>query len=77
VQERLEALQEECRALHNEVVDLKGSVRVMCRVRPELEEEVAEGWKRATACDARGTSVDVLNGRRALSWRCSLQRPLC
>ncbi|NXA44334.1 CTK2 protein, partial [Eudromia elegans] len=37
--ERLHALELERRRLHNDVQELKGNIRVFCRVRPPLEAE--------------------------------------
>ena len=59
-------MEQERRDLHNDIVDMKGSVRVMCRLRPELDVEVSEGWQRATHCDEDTSTVDISNGRCAL-----------
>ena len=61
----MEKMAAERRELHNEVVDLKGAVRVFCRQRPLVEDEVARGWAAATACDEDDASIVLHTGRRA------------
>jgi hypothetical protein len=65
VQEYAAEVAAERRDLHNEIVDLKGAVRVVCRQRPRLDAEVQQGWPMATHCDEVACTIDILNGRYA------------
>ncbi|KAK9820101.1 hypothetical protein WJX72_006155 [[Myrmecia] bisecta] len=51
------------RRLHNQLVDLKGAIRVFCRVRPLLPDEVAASQKVATECDTLAGAVELVGGR--------------
>ena len=50
------------RALREELLDLKGTVRVLCRVRPELPEEHGRGPP-AVHCVPGEGEIDVFAGR--------------
>ena len=65
-------MEQERRDLHNDIVDMKGSVRVMCRLRPELDVEVSEGWQRATHCDEDTSTVDISKRAGAHCNACSV-----
>jgi kinesin family protein C1 len=43
IQEKLRAEETIRRKLHNQIQELKGNIRVFCRVRPALAHEMAEG----------------------------------
>jgi Microtubule binding len=47
----------ERKKLHNELVDLKGQVRVFCRSRPVLDFEDSNGWPTAVNVDPSSSSV--------------------
>ena len=51
------------RALHNQLVDLKGAIRVFCRVRPLLAKERAARLEAATTCNLLHNSVTVTGNR--------------
>lgn len=51
------------RALHNQLVDLKGAIRVFCRVRPLLAREQAANQANAVECNLLSNSVTVTGGR--------------
>lgn len=51
------------RALHNQLVDLKGAIRVFCRVRPLLAKEKAADHATALACNLLTNSVTVTGTR--------------
>ena len=61
----MQELEAERRALHNAVVDLRGSVRVLCRVRPELPHEAAQDRKLALKCNTLAGSIELLSERCA------------
>ena len=66
MQERLDASEQERKVLHNQVVDLRGAVRVMCRARPPLLTEQNAGWQVATHCEPSASSIDVYSARCAI-----------
>lgn len=47
------------RALHNQLVDLKGAIRVFCRVRPLLARERAAKLEAATNCNLLNNTITV------------------
>ena len=51
------------RALHNQLVDLKGAIRVLCRVRPLLPRQQAAQLKAATCCNLLDNTITVTNNR--------------
>ena len=51
------------RALHNQLVDLKGAIRVFCRVRPLLARERAAKLEAATSCDLLHSAITVTGHR--------------
>ena len=51
------------RALHNQLVDLKGAIRVFCRVRPLLAKEKAAHQTTGLACNLLTNSVTVTGTR--------------
>ena len=53
------------RALHNQLVDLKGAIRVFCRVRPLLARERAASLEAATSCDLLHNTITVTSHRYA------------
>ena len=53
------------RALHNQLVDLKGAIRVFCRVRPLLPREHAAHLQAATTCDRLTNTITVTGNRCA------------
>ena len=63
MQDAAKALAAERKALHNEVMDLKGAVRVFFRQRPQRPDERDRGFALATRCDEGAATVDVLSGR--------------
>lgn len=66
LQEAMKELAMERKALHNQVIDLRGAVRVIFRQRPQLSDEQARGYALATRCDESASTVDVLCGRCVL-----------
>lgn len=57
------------RVLHNQLVDLKGAIRVFCRVRPLLPKEEEAGLRSATSSDPLGNTIEVvISGRYIFSW---------
>ena len=54
------------RALHNQLMDLKGAIRVFCRVRPLLPREQAAQQATALACDLLTNSVTVTGSRSVM-----------
>ena len=48
------------------LVDMKGAIRVFCRVRPLLPHEDAAGTPEAALCDPHNACVTVTAGRRVL-----------
>lgn len=59
----MQELDNERRALHNTVVDLRGSVRVLCRVRPTLEHEKQQGRQTALTCKPLSHSIELISER--------------
>ena len=53
------------RALHNQLVDLKGAIRVFCRVRPLLARERAANLEAATSCHPLDNTITVIGNRYA------------
>jgi len=53
------------RALHNQLVDLKGAIRVFCRVRPLLARERAAKLEAATSCNLLNNTITVTGIRYA------------
>jgi len=53
------------RALHNQLVDLKGAIRVFCRVRPLLAREQAAKLEAATRCHSLDNTITVIGNRYA------------
>ena len=53
------------RALHNQLVDLKGAIRVFCRVRPLLAKERAANLEAATSCHPLDNTITVIGNRYA------------
>jgi len=51
------------RALHNQLVDLKGAIRVFCRVRPLLAKERAANLEAATSCQPLDNTITVIGNR--------------
>ena len=51
------------RALHNQLVDLKGAIRVFCRVRPLLAKERAARLEAATTCNLLTNTITVTGNR--------------
>ncbi|KAL0024480.1 hypothetical protein WJX77_008530 [Trebouxia sp. C0004] len=51
------------RALHNQLVDLKGAIRVFCRVRPLLAKERAANLEAATSCHPLNNTITVISNR--------------
>ena len=51
------------RALHNQLVDLKGAIRVFCRVRPLLTRERAANLEAATSCHPLDNTITVIGNR--------------
>lgn len=51
------------RALHNELVDLKGAIRVFCRVRPLLAKERTASLQAATTCNLLTNTITVTGNR--------------
>ena len=45
--DRYDACEKQRRALHNQVLELKGNIRVFCRVRPQLKHESGPGTENA------------------------------
>lgn len=52
------------RALHNQVMDLKGAIRVFCRVRPLLARERAACLQAATTCNLLTNTITVTSNHR-------------
>lgn len=55
------------RTLHNQLVDLKGAIRVFCRVRPLSAAEMAAGQVPATSCDLLSNTIELVATRWAAS----------
>ncbi len=53
------------RALHNQLVDLKGAIRVFCRVRPLLARERVANLEAATSCHPLDNTITVVGNRYA------------
>ena len=51
------------RALHNQLVDVKGAIRVFCRVRPLSARERQAGLAPAVQCDMLSNTVNMVGGR--------------
>lgn len=51
------------RALHNELLDLKGAIRVFCRVRPLLAKERTARLQAATTCNLLTNTITVTGNR--------------
>lgn len=48
------------RRLHNQVQELRGNVRVFCRVRPTTDEEVSDRWsQKSISRSIRNEDVDA------------------
>ena len=58
------------RALHNQLVDLKGAIRVFCRVRPLLAKEHAARLEAATTCNLLTNTITVTGNRSHSIMRC-------
>ena len=66
LQRRLQEEVKERKKLHNALLDLKGAIRVFCRVRPLLsdaEDIIVE-------CDSSEASVNITTGRSELRHDC-------
>ena len=51
------------RALHNQLVDVKGAIRVFCRVRPLSGRERQAQLAPAVQCDMLSNSIEMVEGR--------------
>ena len=51
------------RALHNQLVDVKGAIRVFCRVRPLSGKERQARLAPAVHCDLLSNSLEMVEGR--------------
>lgn len=69
--EALKAVVEECKAkimehedmrkkLHNEIQELKGNIRVFCRVRPQLESEALSEESKMVMQDDKPNTIELV-----------------
>lgn len=66
-QDQLYSINIERKVLHNLVLDLRGNIRVFCRVRPPLSDEEARqvcGWSFMDECTLEIHSNDVVSGTK-------------
>lgn len=66
-QDQLYSINIERKVLHNLVLDLRGNIRVFCRVRPPLSDEEARmvcGWSFMDECSLEIHSNDVVGGTK-------------
>eukprot|EP00746_Dinoflagellata_sp_MGD_P006382 gnl/MRDRNA2_/MRDRNA2_112461_c0_seq1.p1 gnl/MRDRNA2_/MRDRNA2_112461_c0~~gnl/MRDRNA2_/MRDRNA2_112461_c0_seq1.p1 ORF type:complete len:1487 (+),score=300.41 gnl/MRDRNA2_/MRDRNA2_112461_c0_seq1:131-4591(+) len=63
-EEELKAADQKRRTIHNAIEDLKGSIRVFCRVRPMSKKELERGDKSCLKCTEVGVEIDHQHNAR-------------